>query len=56
MGDPTGEPRRWKSLVSSAGISGAKWLDLLVWREYLAMVLDIEAMRVGSRLESVLSG
>ena len=57
MGDSTGEPRRWKPVVSSARISGAKWFDLLVFlREYFAMVLDMEAARVGSRLERVLSG
>ena len=47
MGDSTGEPRRWKPVVSSARISGAKWFDLLVFlREYFAMVLDMEAARV----------
>ena len=57
MGDPTGEPRRQKPVVSSAGIGGAKWSDLLGWREYFTMVLDMEAVRVGSsRLERVLSG
>ena len=44
-------------MVSSARIGGAKWSDLLgFWRDYFAMVLDMEAARVGSRLESVLSG
>ena len=47
---------RQKPVVSSAGIGGAKWLDLLGWREYFTMVLDMEAGRVGSRLERVLSG
>ncbi len=57
MGDPTGEPRRWKPVVSSARIGGAKWSDLLgFWRDYFAMVLDMEAARVGSRLERVFSG
>ncbi len=56
VGDPAGEPRRRKPLVNSAGIGGAKWLDLLGWREYFAMVLDIDVARVGSRFESVLSG
>jgi len=56
VGDPTGEPIRRKPLVSSAGIGGAEWSDLLCWREYFAMVLDIDVARVGSRLESVLSG
>ena len=56
MGDLTGEPRRRKPLVNSSGIGGAKWSVLLGWREYFAMVLDIDAARVGSSLESVLSG
>ncbi len=47
---------RQKPVVSSAGIGGAKWLDLLGWREYFMMVLDMEAGRVGSRLERVFSG
>ncbi len=56
VGDPTGEPRRRKPLVNSAGTGGAEWSDLLGWREYFAMVLDINVARVGSSLESVLSG
>ena len=56
VGDPTGEPRRRVPLVNSARISGAEWLDLLSWREYFAMVLDIDVARVVSRLESLLSG
>ena len=56
VGDPTGEPRRRKPVVSSARIGGAKWSDLLGWREYFAMVLGMEASSVGSRLERVLSG
>ncbi len=31
-------------------------MDLLGWREYFAMVLDIEAARVGSKWERVGSG
>jgi hypothetical protein len=56
VGDPTGEPRRLKPVVSSAGIGGANWSDLLGWREYFVMVLYMEAARVGFRLERVLSG
>ncbi len=56
VGDPTGEPRRRKPVVSSAGIGGAKGLNLLGWREYFVMVFDIEAARVGSKWERVLSG
>ena len=56
LGDPMGEPRRRKPVVSSAGMGGAEGLDLLGWREYFAMVLDIEAARVGSKWERVGSG
>ncbi len=37
-------------------IGGAEWSDLLGWGDYFAMVLDIDVARVGSSLESVLSG
>ncbi len=47
VGDPTGEPRRRKPVVISVAMGGAKGLDLLGWREYFAMVLDIEAAKVG---------
>ena len=56
VGDPTGEPSRRKPVVSSAGIGGAEGSDWEGWREYFTMVLDMEAGRVGSRLERVLSG
>ncbi len=56
VSNPTGEPRRWKPVVSSAGIGGAEGSDLFGCSEYFVMVFDSKDARVGSNWESGLIG
>jgi hypothetical protein len=46
-GEPTGEPRRRKPVVSSAGSEGPRILMSFVLVEYLKMVSKIEVASVG---------
>ena len=47
VGEPTGEPRRRKPVVSSAGSEGPRILMSFVLVEYLKMVSKIEVASVG---------
>ncbi len=56
VGNPTGEPRRRKPVVSLVGIGGAGGSDLFGCSELFAMVFDIKDARVVFNWESVLIG
>jgi len=46
-GEPTGEQRRWKPIVSLAGIGGPRVSMSFVLVEYLEMASEIEVASVG---------
>ena len=46
-GEPTGEPRRRKPVVSSAGSEGPRISMSFCWVEYWEMALEIEVVSAG---------